>query len=294
MRPPRSRRSSRFARHSRPSSRLCAPGPTLSRRPSPPCRRCRSPRSFRAPRRSFTRASSSLSSFSRHSASSPRTSSPPLRRSSTRRRSTDVTEGPCMSQVEANRLSPSSDGSRSASFASRPLATSRHRPGERESVTDDPWKQQLEAFGQFIHTQRKLARLSLRDLSDRTEISNAYLSQIERGIHAPSVRVLKSLADAFNISAETMLEQAGIRRRAGRRWTAGHGGSDPLRPTPIRGAEGSAPRGLPRVCPGEPKQRDLSRRIDGARARPARGTFRQKESRGDDAEATNLSLKGRR
>ena len=77
-------------------------------------------------------------------------------------------------------------------------------------MTDDPWKQQLEAFGQFIHTQRKLARLSLRDLSDRTEISNAYLSQIERGIHAPSVRVMKSLADAFNISAETMLEQAGF------------------------------------------------------------------------------------
>ena len=77
-------------------------------------------------------------------------------------------------------------------------------------MSDDPWKQQLEAFGQFIHTQRKLARLSLRDLSDRTEISNAYLSQIERGIHAPSVRVMKSLADAFNISAETMLEQAGF------------------------------------------------------------------------------------
>ena len=77
-------------------------------------------------------------------------------------------------------------------------------------MSDDPWKQQVEAFGQFIHTQRKLAKLSLRDLADRTELSNAYLSQIERGLHAPSVRVLKSLADAFNLSAETMLEQAGL------------------------------------------------------------------------------------
>lgn len=33
-------------------------------------------------------------------------------------------------------------------------------------------------------------------------------SQLERGLHAPSVRVLKSLADAFNLSAETLLEQA--------------------------------------------------------------------------------------
>jgi transcriptional regulator with XRE-family HTH domain len=77
-------------------------------------------------------------------------------------------------------------------------------------VADDPWKQQVEAFGQFIHTQRKLAKLSLRELSARTEVSNAYLSQLERGLHAPSVRILKSLADAFNISAETMLEQAGL------------------------------------------------------------------------------------
>ena len=77
-------------------------------------------------------------------------------------------------------------------------------------MTDDPWKQQFEAFGEFLHTQRKLANLSLRDLSARTEVSNAYLSQLERGMHAPSVRVLKSLADAFNISAETMLERAGL------------------------------------------------------------------------------------
>jgi transcriptional regulator with XRE-family HTH domain len=77
-------------------------------------------------------------------------------------------------------------------------------------MADDPWKQQFEAFGEFIHTQRKLANLSLRDLSARTEVSNAYLSQLERGMHAPSVRVLKSLADAFNISAETMLERAGL------------------------------------------------------------------------------------
>jgi transcriptional regulator with XRE-family HTH domain len=77
-------------------------------------------------------------------------------------------------------------------------------------MAEDPWKQQVEAFGQFIHTQRKLAKLSLRELASRTEVSNAYLSQLERGLHAPSVRVLKSLADAFNISAETMAEQAGL------------------------------------------------------------------------------------
>jgi transcriptional regulator with XRE-family HTH domain len=77
-------------------------------------------------------------------------------------------------------------------------------------MAHDPWKQQVEAFGQYIHTQRKLAQLSLRELAARAEISNAYLSQLERGLHAPSVRVLKSLADAFGLSPEKLLEQAGL------------------------------------------------------------------------------------
>jgi transcriptional regulator with XRE-family HTH domain len=77
-------------------------------------------------------------------------------------------------------------------------------------MTDDPWKHQVAAFGKFMHTQRKLAKLSLRELSALTDVSNAYLSQLERGLHAPSVKVLRSLAGAFNLSTETVLEQAGL------------------------------------------------------------------------------------
>jgi transcriptional regulator with XRE-family HTH domain len=77
-------------------------------------------------------------------------------------------------------------------------------------VAGDPWKRQIEAFGQFIHAQRKLAKLSLRELAALTDVSNAYLSQLERGLHAPSIRVVKSLAEAFHLSAETMLEQTGL------------------------------------------------------------------------------------
>jgi transcriptional regulator with XRE-family HTH domain len=77
-------------------------------------------------------------------------------------------------------------------------------------MTDDPWKHQVAAFGKFMHTQRKLAKLSLRELSALTDVSNAYLSQLERGLHTPSLKVLRSLAGAFNLSAETVLEQAGL------------------------------------------------------------------------------------
>ena len=74
----------------------------------------------------------------------------------------------------------------------------------------DPWKSQMEALGSFIRTQRKLADLSLRELAEMTEVSNPYLSQLERGLHQPSVRVLKAIANALNVSAETLLVQAGL------------------------------------------------------------------------------------
>jgi transcriptional regulator with XRE-family HTH domain len=75
---------------------------------------------------------------------------------------------------------------------------------------NDLWKSQMEALGSFIRTQRKLADLSLRELAEMTEVSNPYLSQLERGLHQPSVRVLKSIANALNVSAETLLVQAGL------------------------------------------------------------------------------------
>jgi transcriptional regulator with XRE-family HTH domain len=74
----------------------------------------------------------------------------------------------------------------------------------------DPWKAQREALGEFIRTQRRMANLSLRQLAELTHLSNPYLSQIERGLHQPSVRVLKQISDALNLSAETLMAQAGL------------------------------------------------------------------------------------
>jgi transcriptional regulator with XRE-family HTH domain len=47
-------------------------------------------------------------------------------------------------------------------------------------------------------------------MAELTHVSNPYLSQIERGLHEPSVRVLRSIAHALNLSAETLLAQAGV------------------------------------------------------------------------------------
>ena len=66
------------------------------------------------------------------------------------------------------------------------------------------------ALGDFIREQRRVARLSLRKLSDMADISNPYLSQIERGLRKPSAEILQQLAKALRISAETLYVQAGI------------------------------------------------------------------------------------
>jgi transcriptional regulator with XRE-family HTH domain len=68
----------------------------------------------------------------------------------------------------------------------------------------------MDTLGAFIRSQRKLANLSLRQLAELTSLSNPYLSQVERGLHQPSVRVLKLIADGLGVSAEMLLAQAGL------------------------------------------------------------------------------------
>jgi len=75
---------------------------------------------------------------------------------------------------------------------------------------DDLVREQLEALGGFIRTQRHQAQLSLRELAERANVSNPYLSQIERGLHEPSVRVLKAIAGALGVSPDTLLVRAGL------------------------------------------------------------------------------------
>src|SRR3954465_10289800 len=66
------------------------------------------------------------------------------------------------------------------------------------------------ALGEFIRTQRRLAGLSLRQVADLARVSNPYLSQVERGQHEPSLRVLLAIADALDISADVLLSEAGV------------------------------------------------------------------------------------
>jgi transcriptional regulator with XRE-family HTH domain len=70
--------------------------------------------------------------------------------------------------------------------------------------------EQLGEVGRYIREQRHQAELSLRKLASQAGVSNPYLSQIERGLRQPSARILKDIAKALRISAETLYVRAGI------------------------------------------------------------------------------------
>ncbi len=65
-----------------------------------------------------------------------------------------------------------------------------------------------DAFGEYVRSQRHLARLTLRQAAEMASISNPYLSQIEHGLALPSITVISSLAQALSVSVETMLLRA--------------------------------------------------------------------------------------
>lgn len=65
-------------------------------------------------------------------------------------------------------------------------------------------------LGDYLRDQRRQAQLSLRQLAEKSNVSNPYLSQIERGLRRPSAEVLQQIAKALRISAESLYVRAGI------------------------------------------------------------------------------------
>jgi transcriptional regulator with XRE-family HTH domain len=109
-------------------------------------------------------------------------------------------------------------------------------PAAEPGVRPNAWAMPMNALGGFIRTQRQLAKLSLRDMATMTSVSNAYLSQVERGLHQPSLKVLHSIADALELSTEQLLKQAG--------WATGS-----AEQAPATGGTEEAIRSDPRLTP---------------------------------------------
>ena len=71
-------------------------------------------------------------------------------------------------------------------------------------------EERLTELGEFIRSQREVARISVRRLAELADVSNPYLSQIERGLRKPSADILQQIAKALQISAESLYVRAGI------------------------------------------------------------------------------------
>lgn len=124
------------------------------------------------------------------------------------------------------------------------------RPADEEPESDarrTGWAAPINALGECIRARRRLARLSLREMAALTSVSNAYLSQVERGLHQPSLKVLRSIADALQLSTEQLLSQAGwvggpALPGAGERYGEGHPDRPETHPGPAHRAAGRLPQ----------------------------------------------------
>jgi transcriptional regulator with XRE-family HTH domain len=65
-------------------------------------------------------------------------------------------------------------------------------------------------LGEYIREQRNAAQISLRQLAKAADVSNPYLSQVERGLRRPSAEILARIAAGLRISAESLYVRAGI------------------------------------------------------------------------------------
>lgn len=76
--------------------------------------------------------------------------------------------------------------------------------------SDPPNEGSPPLLGEIIRRQRELHEFSMRQFAQMAGISNPYLSQIERGLREPSEKVMDAIADALQVSADALYEQAGL------------------------------------------------------------------------------------
>ncbi|HJN92654.1 MAG TPA: helix-turn-helix transcriptional regulator [Dehalococcoidia bacterium] len=63
-------------------------------------------------------------------------------------------------------------------------------------------------FGKALRTRRKTAGMSQAALAEAADLSDAYISQLERGRNSPSLDAIAALANALNTTAATLVAEA--------------------------------------------------------------------------------------
>ncbi|GMV30500.1 MAG: hypothetical protein AMXMBFR59_26250 [Rhodanobacteraceae bacterium] len=64
------------------------------------------------------------------------------------------------------------------------------------------------ALGKIIAAERKRLGLTQEELADACGIHTTYVSQLERGLKSPTVRVIRQLGKALSLTAADLLARA--------------------------------------------------------------------------------------
>ncbi len=73
----------------------------------------------------------------------------------------------------------------------------------------------LADLGKYLRAQREIAQVSLRALARMTNVSDSYLSQVERGLYHPSPDVLKAIAEGLGLAPDQLFRRMGWLPTAG-------------------------------------------------------------------------------
>jgi transcriptional regulator with XRE-family HTH domain len=72
------------------------------------------------------------------------------------------------------------------------------------------YSEQKPSLGTYLRSLRDANGMTLREVEDKTGISNAFLSQIESGkVKRPSPVMLHKLAETYGVPYEALMDQAG-------------------------------------------------------------------------------------
>ena len=85
-------------------------------------------------------------------------------------------------------------------------------PNDREKATSQTGSAQQQTLAEYLAYVRTTKRMTLREVEEASgrEISNAYLSQLEKGhIAKPSPNVLHTLSEVYGVPYERLMEKAG-------------------------------------------------------------------------------------
>jgi transcriptional regulator with XRE-family HTH domain len=67
----------------------------------------------------------------------------------------------------------------------------------------------LADLGTYLRAQREIAQVSLRALARMTNVSDSYLSQVERGLYQPSPVILRAIADGLGLAPDELFRRLG-------------------------------------------------------------------------------------